>query len=136
MNQELARSDANRCFVCGPGNDNGLQVEYCLEGEVCKAEHTIAGHHCGFDNVAHGGILFALLDDAMANWLFLKGERAYTGKCEIRFREPVKPGTRLCLEGRLISRKGRMAKLESRALTPDGRLVAEAAGTFVVIPDD
>lgn len=135
MNEALARSDANRCFVCGPGNDSGLQVEFRIENEVCKAEHTIAEHHCGYDNIAHGGIIFCLLDDVMANWLFLKGERAYTGKCDVRFREPVLPGTTLSLEGRFISRKGRMARLESRAMAPDGTLVAEASGTFVVIPD-
>lgn len=135
MNQEMARSDANRCFVCGPGNDTGMQVEFRLEGDVCKAEHTPAAHHCGFDNVTHGGIIFSLLDDVMANWLFLKGERAYTGKCDIRFREPVATGTKLSLEGRLITRKGRMAKLESHARDPDGKLVAEAIGTFVVMPE-
>ncbi|HJP04742.1 MAG: PaaI family thioesterase [Gammaproteobacteria bacterium] len=136
MNQEKARSDANRCFVCGPGNTAGLQVEFRLEGEVCKAEHTIAAHHCGYDNVTHGGIIFALLDDVMANWLFLKGDRAYTGKCDIRFREPVEPGTTLSLEGRLTSRKGRMAKMKGRATAPDGKLVAEAIGTFIVIPGE
>ena len=28
----------------------------------------------GFQDTTHGGIIFSLLDDVMANWLFLKGK--------------------------------------------------------------
>jgi acyl-coenzyme A thioesterase PaaI-like protein len=136
MNQSAARDDANHCFVCGPNNPVGLQVSFRMEGEVCKAEYTPPDHYCGYDGVTHGGILFSLLDDVMANWLFLQGERALTGKCEIRFREPLATGTRLFLESRLITRKGRMAKLQAQALTSDGTVVAETTASFVVIADE
>ena len=69
-----------------------------------------------------------------SNWLFLQGERAYTGKCEIRYREPAITGTRLLLEGELLSRKGRHAKLAGRVMHPeDRRVLAEAAATFIVM---
>jgi acyl-coenzyme A thioesterase PaaI-like protein len=133
--QEL-RSDGNSCFVCGPKNAAGLQVQFRLEEGVCLAEYTPPEQYCGFDGVTHGGILFSLLDDVMANWLFLQGERAYTAKCEIRFREPAVIGERLLLEGELLSRKGRIAKLAGRARHADsGQVLAEATATFVVIPD-
>jgi len=135
MNQSVGREDANHCFVCGPDNPQGLQVSFRMEGDLCKAEYTPPANYCGYDGVTHGGILFSLLDDVMANWLFLQGERAYTGKCEIRFREPLATGTRLFLESRLISRKGRMAKLEGRAMTSDGKVVAETTASFIVIKD-
>ena len=37
----------------------------------------------------HGGILYSLLDDVMANWSFLRGQRAHTARCEIRYRDVV-----------------------------------------------
>jgi len=133
-NVATKRNDANRCFVCGPDNPAGLRVVFRLEDDLCKAEYTPNELQCGYDGIIHGGILFSLLDDVMANWLFLQGERAYTGKCEIRYREPAITGTRLLLEGELLSRKGRHAKLAGRVMHPeDRRLLAEAAATFIVM---
>ena len=133
-NAAMKRNDANRCFVCGPDNPAGLRVVFRLEDDLCKAEYTPNELQCGYDGIIHGGILFSLLDDVMANWLFLHGERAYTGKCEIRYREPAITGTRLLLEGELLSRKGRHAKLAGRVMHPeDRRLLAEAAATFIVM---
>ena len=130
------RNDANRCFVCGPDNPSGLRVIFRLEEKLCKAEYTPNELQCGYDGVVHGGIIFSLLDDVMANWLFLQGERAYTAKCEIRYREPALVGTRLLLEGELVNRKGRHAQLTGRVRHPDdGRVLAEAAATFIVVSD-
>ena len=127
------RDDANHCFVCGPDNPQGLRVRFRLEDDLCKAEYEPNEYQCGYDGVVHGGIIFSLLDDVMANRLFLEGERAYTGKCEIRYREPATVGTRLLLEGELIARRGRHAQLAGRVRHPaDGRILAEAEATFLV----
>ena len=129
------RSSANRCFVCGPGNPWGLRVGFRLDGEVCRAEFTPNDECVGYEGVTHGGILFSLLDDVMANWVFLRGERCTTAKAEIRYRQPLPVGVRIDLEGRLLKRRGRIAMLEGKALRhDDGTLVAEAAGSFLVEP--
>jgi acyl-coenzyme A thioesterase PaaI-like protein len=136
MNTESPRDDGSRCFVCGPDNPEGLQVKFRMDGDICRAEFTPPPQYCGYDDVTHGGILFSLLDDVMANWLYLQGERAYTGKCEIRFREPAAVGEALLLEGELVSRKGRIANMAGKALNAaTGKSVAEATATFMVIPD-
>jgi len=88
----------------------------------------------GYDDLVHGGILFAVLDDVMANWLFLKGVRAHTAKCEIRYREPVHLGTTLALEGRATRAKGRMVMMEGKAVrADDGVVVAETTASFMVV---
>ena len=72
----------------------------------------------------------------MANYLYLQGERAVTGRCEIRFRRAAELGTELLLEGELLERRGRKAQLRGRVLHPDdGRVLVEATGTFIIIPD-
>jgi len=126
-------SSANRCFVCGPGNPNGLQVRFRLDGEVCRAEFTPDAIHAGYDGVTHGGILFSLLDDVMANIIFLRGERCFTAKAEVRYRQPLPVGTAVRLEGRQQRRKGRLALLEGKVIRTDTEeVVAEASGRFMV----
>lgn len=133
---ERGRPDGNRCFVCGPDNPDGLQLEFRLDGDICRSRFTPGPNHCGYDDQTHGGILFSVLDDVMANWLFLRGIRAHTAKGEIRYREPVALGTSLELSGQLVKRKGRLAILEAIATrADDGATVAEAQGTFMVIDD-
>jgi acyl-coenzyme A thioesterase PaaI-like protein len=133
----IGRQDANHCFVCGPDNPAGMRIVFRLEEGLCKAQYTPTKFQCGFDGVTHGGIIFSLLDDVMANRLFLQGERAYTAKCEIRYREPAMIGRSLLLEGELLSRRGRRAQLAGRVLHPDDdRVLAEAAATFIVVNDE
>ena len=133
MNRLL--SDANRCFVCGPANPAGLKLEFRLEDEVCRSDFTPGENHCGYDGVTHGGIVFSVLDDVMANWLFLKGLRAFTARCEIRYREPLPIGVRVLLEGRCLKQKGRLRQMQGLMLLADDtrRLVAEAEAAFMLI---
>ena len=69
----------------------------------------------------------------MANYVFMRGERCYTAKAEVRYRGPLPIGTAVKLEGRQVRRKGRLAVLEGRVLrADDGEVVAEATGSFMV----
>lgn len=135
------RPDANRCFVCGPANPQGLRLRFHLDDDgVCRAAFIPGPNHGGYDNLTHGGILYSALDDVMANWLFLKGVRAHTARCEIRYRQPLSLGTPIHLQGRLLRRRGNVAYLEGLAFkaTDDSR-VAEADGTFMIVaagPED
>ncbi len=134
MSEERRRPDANHCFVCGPTNPQGLQIEYVMEGEVCRASFTPGEYHVGWDRMLHGGILYSALDDVMANWLFLRGIRAHTARCEIRYREPVEIGTNIHLEGRLVKRKGPVALMEGVAMRDaDDKVIADARGSFMVV---
>lgn len=129
------RPDANRCFVCGPGNPIGLRLRFRIDDQdVCRSEFTPGPDHGGYDQLTHGGIVFSALDDVMANWMFLKGIRAHTARCEIRYRQPLVIGTRVLLEGRLVKRKGKVAFLEGRMLkADDGSLVAETEASFMIV---
>ncbi len=134
MSEQRARADANECFVCGPDNPLGLRLSFRMDGEVCRADFRPGPFHCGYARLVHGGIIYSALDDVMANWLFLQGIRGHTARCEIRYREPVELGDELRLEGRLVRRKGQLALLTGIASrSSDNTVVAEAAGTFMVV---
>jgi len=127
---------ANHCFVCGPSNPGGLRVRFRLEdsgGEpVCRAAFTPGPTHVGYSDMLHGGILYCLLDDVMANWGFLQGLRVHTARCEVRYRDAVPMDVGLRLEGRLLRRRGRMLEMEGKAFRNDnGALAATARARFM-----
>ncbi len=133
MSEPRARGDADHCFVCGPDNPHGLKITFALNDGICRGRFTPAGHHAGFDQITHGGIVFSVLDDAMGNWLFLQGARAFTAKCEIRYRQPLPVATTIDIECQLKLRKRRLVVLESRAIRSDDQtIVAEAEGSFML----
>ena len=126
---------ANQCFVCGPHNPIGLKVRFRLENEVCRAEFTPDARHMGYRDVTHGGIVFSLLDDVMANWLWLKGIAGFTAKADIRYRAELPVGAPVRLEGRCRKLRGRLAQMEGKLIRQDdGGLVAQANASFMIAP--
>ena len=130
------RTDANHCFVCGPGNPIGLKLNFTITDDVCQSTFTPGEHHCGYDGVTHGGIVFSALDDVMANWLFLKGLKAYTAKCDIRYRDALPIGTTVRLEGHCLKQKARLTQMKGIMIREDnGQVVAETEAAFMMATD-
>ena len=127
------RADAARCFVCGPANPIGLRLTFHLDGGHCRGKFTALADHVGFDGVTHGGIVFSVLDDAMANWFFLQGARGYTAKAEIRFRAPMPIGATALITCALMHRKGRLLQLTAVARDhASDQLFAESSASFML----
>ncbi len=130
------RTDANRCFVCGPSNPIGLNIEFRLIDDVCHAEFTPGPDHCGYDNVTHGGLIYSALDDVMANWIFLKGQRAFTARCEIRYKQALPIGTQVLLEGHCVQQRKRLVRVKGVMKRADNlETVAEADASFMIDPE-
>lgn len=129
-------SQANNCFVCGPSNPIGLGVRFRIEDDVCIGEFTPGPGHRGYDTLTHGGIMFSLLDDVMANYLWLQGVKCFTARADIRYREHLPIGTPVRLEGRCVKRRGRLAQMEGKIVRIDNEaVVAEAGGAFMIPAD-
>ena len=129
-----ARIDGDNCFVCGKANPSGLQLTFRLQDDVCRSEFTPAYDHCGFDDVTHGGIIFSALDDVMANWIYLNGIRAYTAKCEIRYKCSLPTGTLVELEGYCVKHRGRLIIMRGQMKRSDTQeIVAETDASFMVV---
>ncbi len=133
MSAAGARDDASHCFVCGPDNPIGLRLRFTLDGNYCRGSFTSRPEHVGFDGVTHGGIVFAVLDDVMANWFYLQGARGYTAKSEIRYREAMPIGATAALECELVRHKGRLVQLSARAVdATSGTTYAESDASFML----
>jgi acyl-coenzyme A thioesterase PaaI-like protein len=130
---ESLRTDANRCFVCGPGNATGLQLQFSLQEDECVSTFTPSQWHCGYDGITHGGIIFSVLDDVMANWLYLKGMKAVTAKCDIRFKTSLPTGEPVSVRSWCTRQRGALAMLsaEMRTLSTN-TLISECDASFMI----
>ena len=104
-----------------------------MEGDVCVGEFRPGDNHCGYDGMTHGGIIYSALDDVMANWLFLRGIRAYTAKSEVRYHRPLATGTLVRLEARCRKQRRNLVVMHGQARDEDPqRPVAECEARFMV----
>jgi acyl-coenzyme A thioesterase PaaI-like protein len=121
------------CFGCGQANLFGLQLEADARDDGSVAGRCfVKQDHQGPPGYAHGGIVAAALDEAMALLLHARGLHALTTGLDVRLRAPAPVGAFLDVEARMEERQGRRIELVSSA-SSDGVEVATARGTFVEV---
>ncbi|MDR7544527.1 MAG: hotdog fold domain-containing protein [Armatimonadota bacterium] len=125
--------DASSCFVCSQTNPIGLHVRFRVEAGRVFGEFIPTDLHVGFDGVVHGGILAAILDDALAAIGYYRGEPTVTARLAVRYRRPARPGHLLRVEAEETGRRGAMRRGRAVLRTFDGAVVAEAEGTLAVM---
>lgn len=132
----LPRPD-HHCSGCGALNPCGLHLSFATDdaGGV-SARFTPRPQDEGFFDVVHGGIVTAMLDEAMAWAAFTAGIWAVTAKLDIRFRSPVRVGAELLIGGRVLAQRGRLVETAAEVRrADDGLLLAEATALFVRVPE-
>jgi len=120
------------CFICGEENPAGIQTRFYVEEGVVKAPFTGQQHHCGFDNVVHGGIVAAILDECMG-WAVAREihRMCFTGELTVRYLKPV-PANRLmtaCAE--TVKANRRVSTARGWIIDEDGTEYARAEGRFI-----
>ncbi len=124
------------CIVCGRENPAGLRVTYHAAAGRSRAEVTPPARFQGFDGTLHGGIVSALLDDAMWYAAYSAGMFTMTAELTVRFKKPVPVERPLRLEGRLLARRGRLAEMAAELRDAAGEVLAEARAKFLAVPED
>src|SRR5712691_4628140 len=81
-------SSYQRCFVCGHRNPYGLHLFFRLDQNTIVADFQPREEHQGFPGVIHGGIVAAVLDEALGRTALLGShpEWTLTGRLEVRYR--------------------------------------------------
>ncbi len=130
---QFSRPEAHRCFICGPANPIGMRLQFEEEGEGVAADFVPGDLHVGYEGLIHGGLLAAVLDDAMANVWAWRGQPAVTVSLSVRFRRPVQPGERLRVSGEPVgARRAAMQRARATITRSDGVVVAEGDGVVMV----
>ena len=103
-------TDYQRCFVCGQLNPFGLHLVFRLDNNTVVAYFQPREEHQGFPGIIHGGIVAALLDEALGRTSVLGNNRAWTmtGRLEVRYRRYVPYGPLLRVRASLDTERRRM----------------------------
>jgi len=118
------------CFACGSNNGMGLGLKFYKH-----EDGTIFGNFFadpkfeGYSGIIHGGIVATLLDSAMTHCLLMKDIPALTGRLSIKYSIPIRTGTVVKLEARIVDQIHEMFILEGKALV-DGKRVASAEAKY------
>ena len=133
-------TDYQLCFVCGLRNPYGLQLVFRLENKTIVADFQPREEHQGFPGIVHGGIVAAVLDEALNRTSLLGKNPAWTmtGRLEVRYRRAVPYGQLLRVRASLGSERGRMLQASGVVTfaNDESIVLAEAEGTFMSLSAD
>ena len=74
------------------------------------------------------------LDDVMANWLYLRGHRAVTGRCDLRYKTSLPTGTAVNLRSWCIKSRRKVASMAAEMRRADNdQLIAECEANFMIV---
>jgi acyl-coenzyme A thioesterase PaaI-like protein len=120
------------CFGCGQANLFGLQLEAepTPDGRV-EGRFFVKQDHQGPEGYAHGGVLGAALDEAMALVLRAEGTLALTARLEVDLLAPAPVGSFVRVDAMLEARDEGKLHLRASAMSDDGEELARARGIFV-----
>jgi len=76
---ELGVDFQHWCFACGQLNPGGMKLDFEVSRDRAEARYTAEQRHQGYDGLLHGGVVTALLDEAMGWAIFHQGIRRCTG---------------------------------------------------------
>jgi len=127
--------DDGWCFACGKLNPYGLHLVFKPTESGARATFIAERHHQGYQGIAHGGIVFTLLDESIAYAIAYKYGLGATGEFNARIRRPCPVGVPLTVEAWVIRQRQRLVEAQSRLTDPEGRLIAEASAKFMLSPE-
>lgn len=129
--------DDRACFVCGEKNPAGLRLRLRTDAErgESAAEVIFPEDFQGWAKVVHGGLLAAVLDEALIYAAGAKGLKCVTGEMTVRFIKPASTGVAYRLRGRFLEDKGKIVTAESELLDSRGETVARARGKLFKLKD-
>ena len=138
---------ANHCFGCGPANPQGLHLSFTTD--TSNPEHITATAQVQLDRMhegppghIHGGIVAALLDEAMSKLNRPLNVLAMTRHMEVDYLRPAPLYQPLILTARHLSRATKPDGTPDRKLfhqaelqRPDGTVLARSKGLFIALDE-
>ncbi|HEY0158571.1 MAG TPA: PaaI family thioesterase [Thermoanaerobaculia bacterium] len=133
----------NRCFGCGPANDQGLRIRSFESGDELVCDWTPQPHHLAFEGVLNGGIIGSLLD-CHSNWTaahhLMKQRGAdelpptVTSDFHVTLKRPTPMDATLHLRARVVESSVDRATIEA-TMEANGKVTATCRGTFIAVKE-
>lgn len=125
--------DDHYCFVCGKQNTGGLNLNFSfLEGKAF-AEFILRKKFQGYKDIIHGGIIAAILDEAMIKAALAQGIRAVTAEIAVRFTNPLFAGEKGTVEAEITKSGRKLIEADASIRVAGSRTVAEGKGKLIVV---
>lgn len=138
---------ANHCFGCGPANPQGLHLVFTTDTSnpdaiTATTQIQLDRMHEGPPGHIHGGIVAALLDEAMSKLNRPLNVLAMTRHMEVDYLKPAPLYQPLILIAHHLSRATKPDGTPDRKLfhqaelqRPDGTVLARGKGLFIVLDE-
>jgi len=123
--------DDKYCFACGADNPIGLKLEFNFTGEGVTVKFTPRREHQGWVNVIHGGILFTLMDEAMARLIINNGCCVVTSSVEVRFLRQAEIDKELTITANINGKEDKIITATSSIVNDRGKTVAYCRGKYI-----
>ncbi len=122
------------CIICGKKNSGGLNIKYTLSQDgIIEARWTPSIKHEGFKGIIHGGILSAVIDEAMSKAIIFRQIEALTVDLNVRFHNYAVCGEKLNIKAWIIKKHKRKILTEGILLKEKGDKILHAMATFLTI---
>lgn len=121
--------------VSGPANPTAHDLVVWRDGSVARAVAHFGRLTESSPGRVHGGVTASAFDDVMGYVMVLEATAAYTGELFVRYRAPMLVGVPVHFAAWVSERGPKVWTISATAHagTPDGELVSEANGRFVVV---
>ena len=129
--KELIESNFHQnCFACSSNDGMGMGLKFYKHEDGAVFGNFFADpKYEGYSGIIHGGVVATLLDSAMTHCLLMKDIPALTGRLSVKYSIPIRTGTVVKLEARIVDQLHEMFILEGRA-SVDGKRVASAEAKY------
>ncbi|QNP68327.1 hypothetical protein IAG44_01800 [Streptomyces roseirectus] len=125
------------CYGCGSGNDRGLGLRMTWQDGDAAGEHTVPAHAAGAPDIAHGGYLAALVDEALALIGMAAADNpTMTVHVEIDYLHPTPVERPLHLRGGVERTSGRRLTVVVEGGAVDGPVSFRGRGILVAVATD
>jgi acyl-coenzyme A thioesterase PaaI-like protein len=122
------------CLVCGRLNPYGLKLDVFVapENGLVMIEFIPRSYHVGFEGIVHGGLLTAVMDEAMTWAATWKGKRfCMCGELLVRFRHSARAGDKLRVEALVDFYRHKLIEPSAKLFNEDHQLLATAGGKYI-----
>jgi uncharacterized protein (TIGR00369 family) len=123
------------CVVCSYANAKGLHLKF----EVADDGSLKANFKCdkdfeGYPGILHGGVISSILDGAMGNCMFARGQTTVTVEMTTRFRHPIITDNDATVTAR-ITRSTHPLYILQAQIVQNGQVKATAKGKYYDKPE-
>ncbi len=133
LKERIRMERSNYCFICGSDNPKLLHLEFTNIGKnTVITEFKLEKEYEGYSDIIHGGILAAILDDAMANAVIIDNILIYAVELNVRYLKRCFVMENLQAKGWIEDVNHKIIETKGEIRSSNGALKVTAYGKYFI----